>query len=66
MCSACRYQSTVTAGTVFNAEICVQLLGAYDNRVQGVTVGNCLVAVTEAPAGASSEGSAAADTDTAS
>ena len=41
----------VTAGTVFNAERCVELDGAYDNLVQGVTVGDCLAAVTEVPFG---------------
>jgi parallel beta-helix repeat protein len=42
----------VTEGTVFNAEKCVQLTGAYDTLVHGVTVGNCtLAAVTEDSAG---------------
>ena len=42
----------VTAGTVFNAEICVDLKGAYDNLVQGLTVGDCsLAAVSEVPFG---------------
>jgi parallel beta-helix repeat protein len=40
----------VTAGTVFHAEKCVELKGAYDNLVQGLTVGDCsLAAVNEVP-----------------
>jgi parallel beta-helix repeat protein len=42
----------VTAGTVFHAEKCVELKGAYDNLVQGLTVGDCsLAAVNEVPFG---------------
>ena len=42
----------VTAGTVFHAEKCVELKGAYDNLVQGLTVGDCLLAaVNEVPFG---------------
>ena len=36
---------------MFNAEICVDLKGAYDNLVQGLTVGACLAAVREVPFG---------------
>jgi parallel beta-helix repeat protein len=43
------HNNQVTAGTVFNAEICVDLKGAYDNLVQGLTVGACLAAVREVP-----------------
>ena len=45
------HNNRVTAGTVFNAEICVELEGAYDNLVQGLTVGECLTAVREVPLG---------------
>jgi parallel beta-helix repeat protein len=46
------HNNQVTAGTVFNAEICVDLKGAYDNLVQGLTVGECLLtAVREVPFG---------------
>ena len=45
------HNNQVTAGTVFNAEICVDLKGAYDNLVQGLTVGACLAAVREVPFG---------------
>jgi parallel beta-helix repeat protein len=41
----------VTAGTVFNAEICVDLKGAYDTFVQGLTAGACLTAVRRVPFG---------------
>jgi parallel beta-helix repeat protein len=42
----------VTEGTVFNAERCVHLKGAYHTLVNGVTAGNCeLAAVTDDPAG---------------
>jgi parallel beta-helix repeat protein len=45
-------RNQVTEGTVFNAERCVQLAGAYDTLVHGVTAGNCtLAAVTEDPVG---------------
>ena len=36
---------------MFHAEICVELKGAYDNLVQGLTVGECLTAVKEVPFG---------------
>lgn len=39
------HHNQVTAGTVFSAEKCVELLGAYDNLVQGVTVGDCRLSV---------------------
>ena len=45
------HNNQVTAGTVFNAEICVDLKGAYDNLVQGLTVGACLATVREIPSG---------------
>lgn len=46
------HSNQVTAGTVFNAEKCVELKGAYDNLVQGLTVGDCLLAaVNEVPFG---------------
>ncbi len=45
------HNNRVTEGTVFNAERCVHLKGAYDTRVHGVTAGNCdIAAVTEDPA----------------
>ena len=37
----------VTAGTVFHAEKCVDLRGAYDNLVQGLTVGDCSLAAVK-------------------
>jgi parallel beta-helix repeat protein len=45
------HNNQVTAGTVFNAEICVDLKGAYDNPVLGLAVGACLTAVREVPFG---------------
>ena len=45
------HNNQVTAGTVFNAEICVDLKGAYDNLIQGLTAGACLTAVREVPFG---------------
>jgi len=44
------HDNEVTAGTVFHAEKCVELKGAFDNLVQGLTVGDCsLAAVNEVP-----------------
>ena len=34
------HNNQVTAGTVFDAEICVDLKGAYDNLVQALTAGD--------------------------
>ena len=45
------HDNQVTAGTVFNAEICVDLKGAYDTFVQGLTAGACLTAVRQVPFG---------------
>ena len=45
-------RNQVTEGTVFNAERCVHLRGAYDTLIHDVTAGDCsLAAVTEESAG---------------
>ena len=40
-------RNQVTEGTVFHAERCVHLRGAYDTRIQGVTAGDCSLAAVQ-------------------
>lgn len=45
------HDNQASGGSVFNAGTCVRVLGAHDNRIQGVRIDDDCVAVVQEPAG---------------